>query len=321
MTLANWSFGGQDDQIENIQVGQYFESSRESGRGTFSVNASEVMRVFFVRYDERFSFISDLLGYATLSFNDDVYSISRVLPEPYPSNELFFAYDAQVDPLGPGVLDTESNLPEGTWTLAKVTAKYKPVPYHVLPDNQVDSEIERFVSRTYQVQTEFISIQGQMKFVQTQRALGRPPGRYVTKILKSMTFHGVPAKTDNPYSPPTFSNIVACAGRLNDAFFDVTVDNHPPGTCLFLAPECKLIMPRLDQATLTWDITYQFQIFDQGSTDLYTTDVNENDHYIGQNWVLDQANNRYDIITSNGNRFTGTRIYEEADLSSLFVIS
>jgi hypothetical protein len=255
------------------------------------------------------SFLDSLLGW---SYLDGANAIHRILPDEHPDIANFFACDASVQ--GRGELDHNDNNAID-WTIAEVTANYKPVPYDVKSDNEITTELDRYVTRIYSFSADYLTIQGNMKWVSRSpagQALSSQPGKTTGTMSMQYVWHEVPGKASNPYVVPNFNAIISCLGRVNSVPFDPNGADCPAGTVLFIGVDPKMQTPKLTDEVFYWEITLSFLYRNNGPGIGGET--------AGHNYIFDAANNRWDKVTADGTA-GGTPIYGSADLNSLFTIT
>jgi hypothetical protein len=314
MALDAWQYAPNvsPDALVNYQ---YMEL-RESGKESYSPGNSTANRCFMVAWDDRAFFLDDLLGYSYLQGT----TIHRVLPDVHPEIDNFYATDAQVD--GMGVLGKADNN-SISWTNAKVTTNYKPAVYSVLPDSKISpysqspqagtyTELDRYTSRQYGFSADYLTINGAMKFVTAPNVvLSNPPGRITQAMQLNYTWHQVPAKDSYPFQPPNIKAIQNCLGKVNSVVFDINGGNFPAGTVLFIGVDPKMMTPLLTNDVFYWEITYNFLVRNNGA--------GLNGETAGHQYIYRIDLGKYDLITNDGT-FGGQRIYQTADLNTLWTI-
>lgn len=334
MALSNpWNLvtNSQTQPPSSITAYNYYES-RETGKSSFATGNSQITRVFFCRFDQAYAFVDAVLGYSLLMSNaPNGYKIQRELPDQHPIVTTFYASEvASVEPLGTPSQDTsKGNL--GTFPIAKVTAIYRPTDYAVLADDAIGTitvgdatipnELERYVSvnRSYQ-QTEFLTVNGMLKFVESGRVINAPPGMVVGAYIETLKWVEVPAKTDDPFTPPNDTSLTACVGKVNTLEFN----GHPAGTVLMLPPETKMVTPKLSASVLftssyIWEISMPFLIKDFGVNPNYEEEMG---HFYLYDIVGPEPskNPGWDLVTTDGT-ITGNRLYQAADLNKVWHIT
>jgi|SRR5579884_1879453 len=321
MTLAAWNYSPPvpDDGLGALD----YKELKESGKEAYSPGASTANRVFMTNWLVRVNFIDALLGFSYLDANNNV---KRILPDPHPEIPTFYAEDASVE--GFGVL----GLGAFRWTNAKITSNYKPRDYFVLADNQVTSELQRYTSRTAAFAADYLTIGGGMKFVTSGIVLAAPPGRITTSMELQYTWHEVPALPTSPFIIPNLTAINNCIGKVNSTAFDVSGGNYPAGTVLFCGVDPKMVTPKLSVPTtvngnFAWEITFKFLYRNNGTWGGGSSSYVPGSGFVGggggeiagHNFLWDQANARWDLVTSDGTA-SGPRIYQSADLNTLWTI-
>lgn len=303
MALDNWILAGSSVPNDAIPLG-YFKEQKESGKETYAHGNSSATRVFLCCWNCRAAFVDDVLGYAYL---DGSNTLHRVLPDPHPDLYNFWAGDATIEGIGTVGVGVNGAI---AFPTAKVTVNYRPFPYRFLADAFTGSEINRYVSRQYAFNADYLTVNGTMKFVTPvpPTVLTAPPGRITGTMELTLTWHEVPGKATNPFEPPNIENVIDCYGRVNDSDFD----GYDAGTVLFMGIDPQMSTPRLAGDNFYWTIAMKFLIRDNGAGIGGET--------AGHQYLYDVANARWDLVTSDG-LTGGPRIYQEADLNSLFVIT
>jgi hypothetical protein len=238
MSLDLWTLNPPGVAPENLGNKQYLEY-KESGKEQYSPGASTANRVFLVAWAYSTDFIDDLLGY---SYLDGSNNIRRVLPDEHPTSDKFFAEDCSVEGIGK-LGETISGTAH--FTLAKITANYKPRDYAVLADEKITTELDRFVTRGYAFNGDFLTLQNGMRFVTSGRVLNAPPARITTSIELHYTWHDVPAKPSLPFVVPNWAAISSCFGCVNSTTFDPNGAGYSPGTVLFAGVDPKMVTNKL----------------------------------------------------------------------------
>jgi hypothetical protein len=272
-----------------------------------------------------------LLGWSYLDPNN---TIQRILPAEHDDIDNFFAEDATIE--GMGVLGHTGN--SVTWTVAKVNVNYKPRDYNV--KNTYATELDRFITRTFSVNADYLSLNGQVKFCSNQLMLNNAPGRITATMELTYTWHQVPAKNSNPFEVPNLNSIAACLGQVNSTTFDANNGSggYPPGTILFLGIDPKMLTGKRHGDTATnpngnyfWEIQHKFLYRNNGlvtitqgatSSSSFVGPPPSITEYAGHNFIFNIAPSVYkwDLVTANGSVF-GPRIYQTTDLNSIFTIS
>lgn len=303
MSLSQWNYA---PNVPPDQLGDFdYMELRDSGKESYAPGSSTVNRVLMVRWDRRPRFLDDLIGWSYLQGT----TIHRIIPDEHPQISNFFAIDAQVE--GLGVLGKEDHNAI-SWTNAKVTATYKPVDYAIKADNEIGYELERYVTRAYGFSADYLTINGQMKFVTNPgTVLSNPPGKVTGAMQLNYTWHEVPAKDANPFQPPNIKAIQNCLGKVNSVPFDTNAGNYPAGTVLFVGVDPKMTTPKLSGDVYYWEITFNFLVRNNGAGIGGET--------AGHQYIYRVDLGIWDLVTADGT-FGGPRIYQTADLNSLFTI-
>jgi uncharacterized protein Usg len=282
---------------------------RDTAKETFSESSSSSVKKYIVDWNQRAAFLDDLLGYAYTQSG----KLYRVLPDQHPDLYNFYALEASIDPEGaPSVSGRKSS-----WKRALITVTYRPVNWDVKSDEQVTTELDRYVQKEYSEAADMLTLQSYFKFCQRDAILQSQPGMIQPFLECTYTWKQVPANNSSPYKIPNESTVRDLIGTVNNATFD----GRAKGTVLFAGVEPKPITPKLSSATskwLYWDIAYKFIIRDNGPVTISSTT-----EQAGHNYIFDSAYGRYDLVTAgtNAGLTTGQRIYEYSDFSQLFTVS
>ncbi len=225
----------------------------------------------------------------------------------------FYAMNASVE--GKGVLGKSALAGSVDWTIAVITCEYRPVDFAVLDNSLISSspggELARFCTRKYAFAADYLTLEGAMKYVTRpdHTALQVPPAKITGNITKTITWHEVPAKIANPFTPQNIANITTCLGKVNTETFD----GNLPGTVLFVGVDPQMVTPKLSTTQYTWEISLSFLVRDNGLCAATGEEA-------GHQYRYDTPNQRWDLITSDGT-LGGPRVYETADLNNIFVIT
>lgn len=301
MTLDAWELITTPTDINTAYGDTRYAIVNGSVVESFNEDGSDIKISFLVDWDQRKQFLDDLLGWAVPGAGG---TIQRVLPDQYQDYPKFYALSATVDACGKPRIESGLSL----WDKAKVNVTYRPVPYAVLEDNEINTELDRYVIREYDGNADYLTLVGQMKFVADKTILNATPGKVTPNTVIKYTWLKVPALASDPFIPPTFTAINDCVGSLNNTTFDGWAE----GTLLFMKPgETRLICPRL--ATFDsyyWEISYYFQLRDNGVGPYFLEPI-------GHNYVYNIAANNWDLVTHDG-EYEGNRIYQYSDFYDLF---
>ncbi len=237
-------------------------SSSSSGGLPFSPDANNLQ-----------NFLSDVLGYSYIeTLSGPTYKIHRVLPDSLIDWPVFYAQSASVE--GWGVPGSSAITLEQVYPTAKVMVDYKPVDFAVIPDSDlsgaVGKELERYVTRGFGFDSQYLTVNGQMRFCTVpQGVVATQPGKITSTQELNYTWHQVPALASNPFIPPNLSAIMNCIGTVNSTSFDTVAGiNAPPGTVLFTSADVKMELPSLGGSEAAgsivngglyyWTITFKF---------------------------------------------------------------
>lgn len=299
---------------DTIPIGSYRYRERINSYNGILGDNSSATRVFLVDWNMQSQFVDDLLGWAVVKSGG---GLKRILPEEHPNYDYFYASDVSIKPYGkPSV----AGVNQSTWNIAEITASYKPLDYAVRSDAAIDTELNRFVSRSPQVKAEYLTYNNTgMKWVAGVLAgdsLQFSPGIIIPGMTQTYTWHQVPAQIDptlvdidSEYRIPTLENVLPLVGKCNNATFD----NQPSGCVLLTQVEGKMIMPKLKDGYYYWDIAYTFEMKNYGDS------VDEPGKKAGVNYIYCPGDGQYHLVTTDGTT-AGNRIYGSGDFSKLFKI-
>lgn len=303
---------------------------RGSGGGTFAKDSSQATMTYICEYYFIERFIDVVMGKTVKNGSSlsrsastpDFDSGQGSLPEEHPYYYNFYASSAEVEPLGTSEQDPTIG---PLWNKAKVTVVFRPPTFLVLGDSgNWTYESERFVTKTTEGQSEFLTKNGYFYWVGRTNG-GQPvpldiqPGQQVPGMRLAYTWHQIPVVPDANGNPdlgkvPNLDTIQFLLGNVNLVEFD----GYPPGTVVFSAWSPKLVCPQAATASgYYWDITYTFGVRDYGPslTPVYT------DEHAGWNYAYDSAvlPGVWRLYTSNGTE-TGETMYGYQDLNELFAV-
>ncbi len=311
MSLDAWTFDG--PHTDAIPIGDFtYRERTDSYTGNLGDN-STATRIFLVDWSMQSLFIDDLLGFATVTTTG---GLARVLPEEHPDYSYFYATDVSVKPVGrPGT----TGVNQSTYDVAEIAVTYKPLPYAVREDDDIETELDRFVSRTPQVKAEYLTYNNTgMKWVGGAldgQSLQFTPGIIVPGMTQTYTWHTVPAvlptfdDANSEYRIPTLANALPLLGKCNATEFD----GQPPGCVVLTQVDGKMVMPKLKDGFYYWEIVYTFDMKNYGVS------VDNPSEYAGVNYIYCPADGNFHLVTVDGTP-TGRRIYTSGELNQLFVI-
>jgi len=307
MSLVNWILASSSIQNDQLPPMQYKMAKGFRGQfSTFNPGNSGVPIEYLVGWDSAAAsatsdssgggyftpdannlqnFLSDVLGYSYIEqVGLDEYLIHRVLPDALFDWPVFYAQSAMVEGWGPCAQGTSTY--EIIYPTARVTVDYKPIDFAVLPDDELSGEIgqelERYVTRGFGFDSQYLTVNGQMKFcTNPQNVVAVQPGKITSTQELNYTWHQIPALSANPFIPPNLSAIMNCIGTVNSLPFDTVAGiNAPPGTVLFSSCDVKMELPSLGGSEAAgslvqgglyyWTITFKFSYRNNGVYD--TTD-------------------------------------------------
>ncbi|MFT3882452.1 MAG: hypothetical protein QM703_22720 [Gemmatales bacterium] len=300
----------------------YAEAYQQKGRS--GQEDSEATRILFCHDDKLAPFLDDLLGYSKWTGT----TLERVLPDQHPYFKKRFAVSADYEDFGlPDDNDTQSASGIPQFKYQKVTVCYRSKQELILPDNQITTELDRYVIRQPSSGGSYRTIQGRMIFLSagadgTKPALPEPPGVVSKEGGVSYTWLEVP-EIDFGICPME-EVMLALKGTTNDRLFD---EWYPAGTLLFEDYEMTRHNSWAFQQGAFWNITYKFLTMNNGlGYNFYdsgfggdTSDDNIEDNNAGHNYYLNSflASPRFDLATLNGTK-TGYRTYQAGDFRKLF---
>lgn len=258
--------------------------------------------------------------------------IHRVIPAAYisPDSEryLFATSVTSVEgiglpePLSPTAprIIKDSVLDVTEYALARVTVEFTPLTYFVMADefcqrddcgNPSETGLNRYVTIKYRPVTEMLTLgRSFAKYVDDGTPANRgslPFGIPMreAKVGVSITWHQVPI-----LPKPAISSL----GKVNSNTMNIALVNDTttpaleawPGTLLYIGMEPMPLARGIVQAQL-YDLTYHFIYFNPAPG-------------VGHNFIFDQAPTqfKYRLVSSDGTT-SGTRIFQAANLSRLFV--
>jgi hypothetical protein len=234
------------------------------------------------------NFLSDVLGY---SYIDNTVpsptwinpgKMHRVLPQAhYDFPDLWAVNVAPIEGVGTAQTSSFGGI---CYPTAKVTVEFKPLDFALETDDDINSELDRYVTRSPSLDSQYLTVNGMMRYATGIQAcatastsagpVGGPlvasqPGKITNAFGYDYVWHSVPALTNNIYLPPNLAAVNYCAGKVNSVPFDPGCLNAPVGTMLFLGFDPKMQLPSLggtDAAGFTdedgglfyWEITLKF---------------------------------------------------------------
>lgn len=309
MALDKWTKAASGstgvEQVRN-SLTTYAELPDSQG---FTVNGDDAFgqASYLVSWFAASAFVDDLVGYSAINPDN---SIHRELPHEHVYFFNFYATSAELRPLGVASIDAVGDY---VGDVARVNVTYRPLAFRVLPDNKIaGDETKRYVERMSMPVVEYLSLQGNMQFVSrtTNKAINSPQGKIISKREIRMRWVDVPAKNNDPFHLPNEAAVAALHGKVNEFPFD----DYPAGTLLFKSVEPKLVKPKLQTGTYSWDITFVFDHMDNGVIAAFQENA-------GHNFIYDVINGRWDLITHSGANLNGNRIYEQGNFQTLFEIA
>lgn len=324
MALDAWTFVPEGSTTPDNYGDFDYSEAYNSGDMSMNQGSPSITRVFYIRGDRIPDFMDDLLGYSTGTGG----TISRTLPDPHPYYSNFYAMEAKVNLLGQMYQATFMGKAFLEQNVVKVTAEYRSPMYEIKADEDIGDELERYVTRQYGFGGDAITINSTgMQFVSNigadgrHLALNQPPARPTMTMELQYVWHMVPPNPDtSPYIPPNLGSIIDCYGKVNSTVFDDLHMDCPAGTVLFLGVDPKMTNYRFISTedphdNIFWEISFKFLYRENGFVSRGS--INES---AGHNFIWDQSKQWWDLITNDGT-VTGGRLYETADLNTLFTLS
>lgn len=337
----NWTLVSPFAPKETDALGMWeYQEANGSGQSAVSTGASQTTRIFYTAWGRWPNFLDDLLGYAhlvppvTSSASPsgcavpapfEAYTLSRTLPDQHPLILPFYAAEATVEGM---VIDGEINaIGFINYKVAKITAVYKAPPFDILVDQQITTEMDRYLTRQAGTSVEVLNVGVGVPFfwVGTKDLVPGTNNKLLYNTELHYIWHEVPAPLDKPFVVPTLPIILQTLGKINCVAFD----GYPEGTVLFAGYDPILNTPKLSAENsvvpqYTWTINYKFKVKDQGLTSLGL--------HAGWNFSYDARRGVWDQQTSGPDAgkptcgitpsppCLGYGQYQYADLNSLFKI-
>lgn len=237
--------------LYGITYEEYVEGYREAWR----TDGNEAVRILQCNWTDRQHFMFDMLGYPT-NLGDG--SIARSTPEPHPDLKFLFAAEAEMIQ-GQGVpgqdsatqLINYSNIIPGIGAtedgsgLARFAVTYRAFPYDIKEDDEIGTELDRYVERRQTFATEAFPIPGtSLQWDSDSKPIQEPiPKSLYTKEV-SYIWYEVPGLPN--------TNIQNCINKANIEEFD----GYDIGTLLMIAPD--IVRKRSAIGLIVWEITYKF---------------------------------------------------------------
>lgn len=287
-----------------------YEEIAEGYSENWQTKQSSVTRILRVAHDDASAFVSDMLGFAIAGAG----SITRFLPESHPDFGSLYAVSCDLVG-GFGAFDQTG--PSDCIRFEKLTYRvtYQSLPYAIREDGDITdeaaAELSRYVERKLDFSVENFTIPpgNTYKFYDATPSNRRAVHQAIPKAAPTQDavyiWHRVPLE-----SVP-FAKINAALGKVNGVAFDTSVDglNAPKWTMLFVAAEYD----RYYGPGGNWEVnlTYRFAYKNNGD------DPNNADYQAGWNHIYAPLNYEFRLVSSDGT-YTGTPIYEEFDLNTLF---
>lgn len=292
MSLDTWLYTTKrNDQAWDSNEYKVMNAS-PSGEGTISAESTTFTFTYMVEYDNVDHFVDDVLGYSIVQGTSSSATMSRVLPEQHPFVSTAYAVRASFRTAG-------IPLEVFQWNKAVVDVVFDVVDYPVLSDSEITSELQRFVSIKVKSKTEFLSVQGFLKFVDggsPPLPLNAQPGFLVPSQIIEMVWRRLP---ESPAGGIALSPLQI---RVNQSLGHVNVApflQYKRGQVLFLDADSKLSFPTLESGTQFWDQTLTFA-------------VRYGDNTVGSGWnqFFNTTANQWMVVTTTG-LAGGTKIYQD----------
>ncbi|WP_439627478.1 hypothetical protein [Gemmata sp.] len=188
----------------------------------YSPDGNGCTRRWLCDWNDRFDVIKHLVGqtvkWLDTSGGDPVAKLSRLKPQTHPTYDQWWCSKANVT--GHKFIEDDVSAGEGNrsprWDAAEITAQYEQVPMRFVPDDELDSEIQRYVTEPGHIQAE----------VTTAAQYTTMPGG----IMKFKTSDGSP-----PHNTPVPYNIgyTDCEGKFSAIWRRIPEDQFKPDSPLF----------------------------------------------------------------------------------------
>lgn len=264
------------NEIEYTEIPNYTEGWR-------STDNSQAVRILECGWNNRYRFVQDLLGWSDY---DSGSIITRYIPEQHPDPDLdtFYAVEAQLIG-GVGVPDIDDDdfirfldkvptdpIPaQLVYGRARYQVTYRQFDYDIFADEDIATELERYVSRYYNFSIESVTLPGNT-FEFTSDSQKIPELAPIVFPLVELTY--VWRQVPDPYPSAT---ITAALGKVNNAAFDV---NFSP--TVYVAESLLLIGADVKSywsvgGRFSWDITYKFSYRPNTWNKLYRKSTNSFD--------------------------------------------
>lgn len=231
---------------QGVYAVSYYEDA-EGYRETWREDGVEVVRTCRVRWDLRGNFLADMLGWTEADPDPNTGRLKRHLPEKHPTYSWLYAMGAdmkgwrgipgqdsqgrlQIDErTAAGAAPTLGASAGNGWAVYEVT--YRPPDAYMKQDDEISSELERFVVRDYRFAIENLTLPGQGFKYGTAGETGQPAG---TAIPAGVAGKTIPGQTIRPFPTMTIQytwrqlpqinldKIQAAMGKVNSATFDNT---------------------------------------------------------------------------------------------------
>lgn len=263
-----------------VSFDDYWEGYNES----FSRGGMSVSRLVQVAWNRRYEFMRETVGYSFLGGvlpNNANSTIHRYLPSKHPDatghpsiSSNVYAVSADLDTVVgvPSAAGAGGLIDYGSTGLVRYRVKYEPLTYAIQKDDACSSELERFVTKTWQPTVESLSIPGHLfKWSSDNVKITSPIAKVIPGAEIQYTWWDVPATViDGQVMLPSqlMTNISDGVGKVNSAAFDANY------TSLFAAKTLLALPPRIE-ATFNaggfpcYNITYKFIYKPNGWNKLY----------------------------------------------------
>lgn len=282
-------------QVPYVEMGQRpGTGSPEEGCDLFTPNAR---RILVTNWDDRHEAEWQIIGTAYL---DEECKLRRWLPERHPEKPWLWATRISrsygIDPIGVTVMGTgffsnESNATHGihgsaiastmgsgvsfnghrsinTYRYCVFEVEYTRPPYNIFEDEDVESEVERYVEYLPEFQGDYLSVPYQaggaaaLTFVETQRKFAGNVGVIVPAEIERLKWWQVPEVAVNETA------IWDLIGKVNDATFFDGRYSYAREHLLFIGLERERIWLPHDGSP-GWNITFLFKWFKYGHNHFY----------------------------------------------------
>lgn len=319
-------------------------------------NGNEAQRSLMVKWDNRYKFVMDMLGFSTPDFAFGGRLIRRYLPERHPVlSDLFCVHCELTQGIGVPLMDPRTGLiwfvdkkpPVSNFEIlagtappgwAVYTCTYRKLPFEVLSDQMVAPqpvpELLRYVERRKTYATESITLPGGSFFyvdgtVGAQRTqIPEGPVKLMGTQTLFYVWHQVPMPGPGRIPKNVETAIENCMGKVNSVVFDdfggpVQMPRVPGQSILVPVGDPNLLLqtyPGHNAETLLYqgaDVQPQENPATGGFNAVITHTMIRRP--TGWNKLYRKTINAFQTISSDGTA-AGEKPYQSADLNDLFKV-